>query len=224
MVSLASSTGQPRPTARHRPLNAPKPRNSHAWSGSGHGWPRNGIVYNVRGVLREGVPMKYPAIREYSRRYPIRLKCRTLAVSPAGYYAWIDRPESCRAVHNRIRLSEILVIHRESRETYGSPSIGDALVKRGGTRLVSIAWPGSCAPKGFRPNPSRNSARRRSRITGCPWRRTHSIASSRSHSPIRCGPGISPMSGPRGLALSGGSVDGFSHVAGADAGNPPSHP
>ena len=159
MVSLASSTGQPRPTARHRPLNAPKPRNSHAWSGSGHGWPRNGIVYNVRGVLREGVPMKYPAIREYSRRYPIRLKCRTLAVSPAGYYAWIDRPESCRAVHNRIRLSEILVIHRESRETYGSPSIGDALVKRGGTRLVSIAWPGSCAPKGFRPNPSRNSAR-----------------------------------------------------------------
>lgn len=76
--------------------------------------------------------MKYPAIREYSRRYPIRLKCRTLAVSPAGYYAWIDRPESRRAVHNRIRLSKILVIHRESRETYGSPSIGDALVKRGG--------------------------------------------------------------------------------------------
>ena len=23
--------------ARHRPLNAPRPRNSHAWSGSGHG-------------------------------------------------------------------------------------------------------------------------------------------------------------------------------------------
>ena len=26
-----------RPRARHRPLNAPRPRNSHAWSGSGHG-------------------------------------------------------------------------------------------------------------------------------------------------------------------------------------------
>ena len=49
---------------------------------------------------------------------------------------------------------------------------------------MSIGWPGSCEPKGFGPNPSRNSARRRSRITGCPWRRTHSIASSRSHSPI----------------------------------------
>ena len=33
----APSTGQPRPRARYRPLNAPRPRNSHAWSGSGHG-------------------------------------------------------------------------------------------------------------------------------------------------------------------------------------------
>jgi putative transposase len=29
--------------------------------------------------------MKYRAIREHSRRYPIRLMCRTLPVSPAGY-------------------------------------------------------------------------------------------------------------------------------------------
>ena len=75
--------------------------------------------------------MKYRAIREYSCRYPIRLMCRTLAVLPAGYYAWRERPESRRARHNRILLSEIRVIHRESRETYGSPSIWDVLMKRG---------------------------------------------------------------------------------------------
>ena len=75
--------------------------------------------------------MKYRAIREHSRRYPIRLMCRALAVSPAGYYAWLDRPESSRSVHNRILLSAIRVIHHESRETYGSPSIWDALIKRG---------------------------------------------------------------------------------------------
>ena len=34
-------------------------------------------------------------------------------------------------MHNRILLSEIRVIHRESRETYGSPSIWDALVTQG---------------------------------------------------------------------------------------------
>ena len=75
--------------------------------------------------------MKYRVIREHSRRYPIRLMCRALAVSAAGYYAWRMRPESRRVVHNRILLSEIRMIHRESRETYGSPSIWDALMKRG---------------------------------------------------------------------------------------------
>lgn len=75
--------------------------------------------------------MKSRVIREHSRRDPIRLMCRALAVSAAGSYAWRMRPESRRAGHNRILLSEIRRIHREARETYGSPSIWDALVKRG---------------------------------------------------------------------------------------------
>ena len=75
--------------------------------------------------------MRYRAIQECDRRYPIRLMCRALSVSPAGYYAWGSRPESDRSMHNRALLSEIQIIHRESRETYGSPSIWDALIKRG---------------------------------------------------------------------------------------------
>jgi transposase InsO family protein len=75
--------------------------------------------------------MRYRAIQEYDRRYPIRLMCRTLAVSAAGYYAWRTRPESHRSVRNRALLLTIRVIHRESRETYGSPSIWDALLKQG---------------------------------------------------------------------------------------------
>jgi putative transposase len=75
--------------------------------------------------------MRYRAIQEHDRRYPIRLMCRALAVSAAGYYAWRSRPESARSVSARTMLSAIRVIHRESRETYGSPSIWDALVKQG---------------------------------------------------------------------------------------------
>ena len=75
--------------------------------------------------------MKYRAIREHNRRYPIRLMCRALAVSPAGYYAWSGRPESGRCAGNRALVAEIRVIHRESRDTYGSPSIWQALVQRG---------------------------------------------------------------------------------------------
>ena len=75
--------------------------------------------------------MRYRAIQEHDRRVPIRLMCRALAVSPAGYYAWRARPESVRAAANRALVAKIRVIHRESRETYGSPSIWDALLKQG---------------------------------------------------------------------------------------------
>jgi putative transposase len=75
--------------------------------------------------------MRYRAIQEHDRRYPIRLMCRALTVSAAGYYAWRSRPESHRAVSARTLLSAIRVIHQESRETYGSPSIWDALLKQG---------------------------------------------------------------------------------------------
>ena len=75
--------------------------------------------------------MRYRAIQEHDRRVPIRLMCRALAVSPAGYYAWRARPESVRAAANRALVAKIRVIHRESRETDGSPSIWDALIKQG---------------------------------------------------------------------------------------------
>ena len=57
--------------------------------------------------------------------------CRALNVSPAGYYAWRDRPESRRARQNRTLLATIRVIHRASRETYGSPRIWNALSQQG---------------------------------------------------------------------------------------------
>jgi len=75
--------------------------------------------------------MRYRAIQDHDRRYPIRLMCRALAVSAAGYYAWRSRPESPRSIQARTLLSAIRVVHQESRETYGSPRIWDALVKQG---------------------------------------------------------------------------------------------
>ena len=75
--------------------------------------------------------MRYRAIQEHDRRDPIRLMCRTLAVSAAGYDAWRSRPESARSVSARTVRSAIRMIHRESRETYGSPSIWDVLIKQG---------------------------------------------------------------------------------------------
>jgi transposase InsO family protein len=75
--------------------------------------------------------MRYRVIQEHDRRYPIRLMCRALAVSAAGYYAWQGRPESRRAAANRTLLATIRVLHQDSRQTYGSPRIWWALVRQG---------------------------------------------------------------------------------------------
>jgi transposase-like protein len=84
------------------------------------------------GVLRAGTAMRYQMIQEYDRRYPIRLMCRALAVSPAGYYAWRTRPVSARSVANQTLLTELCLLHHESRQPYGSPRMWRVLVERGG--------------------------------------------------------------------------------------------
>jgi putative transposase len=47
--------------------------------------------------------------------------CQIREVSRAGYYAWLGRPESPRAVHQAGIVEQIRQVHRESRQTYGSP-------------------------------------------------------------------------------------------------------
>jgi transposase InsO family protein len=62
--------------------------------------------------------------------FPVRLLCRTLQVSRAGFYAWQGRPPAPRVqADDRLGL-EIAAIHAESRQRYGSPRI-----HAGGPRL-----------------------------------------------------------------------------------------
>lgn len=75
--------------------------------------------------------MRYLAIQEHGRRYPIRLMCRALAVSAAGYYAWCARPESSWSFQARTLRVAIRVVHQEVREIYGSPLIWKALATQG---------------------------------------------------------------------------------------------
>ena len=57
--------------------------------------------------------------------------CHVLEVSRAGYYAWLARPESPRAVRQSEVLGQIRRVHRESRQVYGSPRVHRALRAEG---------------------------------------------------------------------------------------------
>jgi len=55
--------------------------------------------------------------------YPTNVLCRTLGVSPAGFYAWRKRPPSEHArADQRLRV-QIREAHERSRRTYGSPRV-----------------------------------------------------------------------------------------------------
>ena len=57
----------------------------------------------------------------------VRKLCEVLNVSPSGYYAWRNRPQSQREQKNQQLLTDIRMIHQKSRETYGSPRITQEL-------------------------------------------------------------------------------------------------
>jgi transposase InsO family protein len=54
-----------------------------------------------------------------------------LGVTRGGYYKWYDRPASNRSIENRSIIREIKKIHREVKETYGSPRMAVELNNRG---------------------------------------------------------------------------------------------
>src|SRR5512143_2250422 len=75
--------------------------------------------------------MIYQFIDAHWREYPVTRLCRTLGVSPSGYYAWRQRAPSARTVANQRVVTHMRLIHREVDETYGSPRMHAELVARG---------------------------------------------------------------------------------------------
>jgi len=57
--------------------------------------------------------------------------CRVFEVTRQGYYAYVRSLQSPRIAREAALLERIARIHRESRETYGSPRVLDALQRQG---------------------------------------------------------------------------------------------
>jgi putative transposase len=75
--------------------------------------------------------MTYRFIDQHKDLWPVRLLCDTLEVSPAGYYAWRQRPASEQQQRRDALVVEIRAIHAEVKARYGSPRIQAELRARG---------------------------------------------------------------------------------------------
>ncbi len=81
--------------------------------------------------------MTFRFIDEHRDRWPVRLLCEALGVSPAGYYAWRGRPASAREQRRDTLLVEIRAVHAEVKARYGSPRLHAELVARGQSCCVN---------------------------------------------------------------------------------------
>ena len=55
--------------------------------------------------------------------FPVAAMARVLGVSKAGYYAWLHRPPSVRAIADVALLKRVRTVHTSSRQTYGAPRV-----------------------------------------------------------------------------------------------------
>ena len=76
------------------------------------------IRKNARSVRR-----KYEYVKANSHKHDIRMMCRLLGVVRGGYYSWLEKPESDRAIEDKRLLRLIKASFAESEGVYGAPRI-----------------------------------------------------------------------------------------------------
>ena len=81
--------------------------------------------------------MRYDLVEAHRGRWPVRLMCRVLRVSPGGYYDWRGRPASVEEESREALVVAIKAVHGEVKARYGSPRIHAELVARGMTCCVN---------------------------------------------------------------------------------------
>ena len=78
--------------------------------------------------------MKFVFIDEHAQKLPVRLMCRMLRVSAAGYYAWRGRRKgriAARQLRRTLLVEQIRQVHSQSRGVYGSPRVHRQLLRQG---------------------------------------------------------------------------------------------
>lgn len=90
--------------------------------------------------------MKYRFIQSHQQEHAVQALCRVLGVARSGFYEWLERPMSDRAVEDQRLLELIRASNVASGGVYGSPrvfldlrEIGEGCGKNGVARLMKLA-------------------------------------------------------------------------------------
>ena len=67
--------------------------------------------------------MRCAVIARHRREFTVRLMCHVLEVSVAGFYAYLKRPPSFRALMDEVLMAHVRIAFADSNGTYGAPRV-----------------------------------------------------------------------------------------------------
>ncbi|NEW04325.1 IS3 family transposase [Bacillus megaterium] len=85
----------------------------------------------VPGLLEEKECVRFQFLKENKHNYNIKKACKTLNISRSGYYEYLQRKPSKRALENEVLRVEIQEIFKEHKGRYGSLRVTKVLEKKG---------------------------------------------------------------------------------------------
>jgi putative transposase len=94
---------------------------------------RKQCAYTKKGTghLLVSVEDRFCFIEHHRGQWEVRIMCRVLSVSKAGFYAWLKRPPSAREQEDGKIAERVVEIYRQHKGRYGSPRIHQQLHDEG---------------------------------------------------------------------------------------------
>ena len=74
---------------------------------------------------------RFAFIDSEKAHHDVSVLCRLLKVSRSGFYAWLRRPRSARAVADEVLSVQIRTAYQDNRQVYGAPRVHAELAAAG---------------------------------------------------------------------------------------------
>src|SRR5512141_3148518 len=84
-----------------------------------------------RGLLRQGIDVKFGFVAKHRGIWPVAMTCDTLGISRSGFYAWLTRTPSMRSQANEQLITAIHSSFMQSDRTYGARRVWHDLLATG---------------------------------------------------------------------------------------------